>query len=142
MMLKPSAAPASNHSLDRVGDLLRRTGEGAVAAAAAEPADQLADRQPLATGQRDDQRVAALGPLDLVLVGQVGGQLPVEGQVLGPHLEGAWRAGRTAYSGRISSSSSRSSRWASASVPPITGTMPGRILMLSGSRPIAAVRAP
>jgi hypothetical protein len=55
--------------------------EGAVPAATAEPADQLAHGQLLPPGQVDDQGVAALGALDLVLVGQVGRQLGVERQV-------------------------------------------------------------
>ena len=69
--------------LDRVGDLLGRAGERAVAPAAAEPADQLTHGELLPAGELDGQRVAALGALDLVLVGQVGRQLAVEGQVLG-----------------------------------------------------------
>ena len=49
-MLKPSAAPLVEPVLDRVGDLLRRAGEGAVPAPAAEPADELAHGQPARAG--------------------------------------------------------------------------------------------
>ncbi len=50
-MLKPSAAPLSNHSWMASATCSGRAGEGAVAAAAAEAADQLAHGQPLAPGQ-------------------------------------------------------------------------------------------
>jgi hypothetical protein len=64
--------------LDRVGHLCRRSGEGAMAAPAAEPRDQLPDGQVLPPSQGDDQGVAALRTLDLVLGRQVVRQAPVE----------------------------------------------------------------
>ena len=142
MMLKPSAAPRVEPLLDGVGDLLGRAGEGAVPAAAAEPADQLAHGECLAAGQVDDQRVAALGALDLgPSASRSAGSGPSSCRV-GRVARSSMRAScGSAYSGRISSSSSSSRRCASASVPPMTGTMPGRILTSSGSRPSAAACA-
>ena len=78
MMLKPSAAPGLEPVLDGVGHLLRGAGEGAVPAAAAQPADELAHGQLLPPRQVHDQRVPALGALDLVLGGKVRRQLGVQ----------------------------------------------------------------
>ena len=120
MMLKPSAAPGEP-VLDGVGDLLGRAGEGAVPAPAAEPADELADGEAFAPGQVHDERVAALGALDLVLGGQVGRQLARPGRGASGGDPQDVRQLPRAWSGRMSSSSSRSSRRASASVEPMTG---------------------
>ena len=46
----------------------------------------------------------------------------------------------TPYSGEISSLSSASCAFASASVPPSTAQMPGRITICSGRRPYFATR--
>jgi hypothetical protein len=61
-----------------VGDLFGGSGEGPVSTPAAEPVDDLADGEVLAAREADDERVPALGRLDLVLAGQIRGERPVE----------------------------------------------------------------
>ena len=78
--VEPVGRALRTPALDGVRDLLRGAREGPVAPAAAESADKLADRQPIAPGQLDDQRVPALGPLDLVFRGEVVRQRLVERQ--------------------------------------------------------------
>ena len=85
MMLKPSAAPASNQSWIASATC---SGVPAKVRCPRPPPSRpisCADGQLLAPGQRHDQRVAALRALDLVLVGQLVRQLRVERQVLRPH---------------------------------------------------------
>ena len=93
MMLNPSAAPLRAPVLDGVRDLLRRAREGPVAAAAAEPADQLPDGQPLPPGELDDQRVAALRALDLILGRQAVRQRLVQRELVGGRARAGGPAG-------------------------------------------------
>lgn len=137
--VKPVRCPGFEPLLDCVCDLLRRTGAGPVAAAASEPADELPHCRPLPPGKVHDQGVSALGAaLDRVLGRKVLGQLGIQRQGFRRDPQDSASCFH-ACSGWMSSSSCRSSRRASCSVEPMTGTMPGRILMLSGSRPAAAV---
>jgi hypothetical protein len=68
--------------LGRIRHLLGGAGKRPVSAAAAEPADELAHRQLFLSGKIDDQGVPALRLFDLVLAGQVAGQLGIQGQRL------------------------------------------------------------
>ena len=103
-----------------------------VPASAAEPPDQLPHGEPFAPGQLDDERVAALGALDGALRRQVGGQLGVQLQGARLQLQQAAPAGATPCVYTMWSSRTRSAARASASVEPITGTMPGSTLMCVG----------
>lgn len=81
-MLKPSAAPLSYQCSMVSATCSAVPAEGAVAASAAEPPDELPYGQMLAAGQLHDERVAALGALDLVLGRDVVGQFGVEVEVV------------------------------------------------------------
>ncbi len=73
--------------LDRVGHLLGRARESAVASTAAEAFDELPHREVLPSRELHDERVPALGSLDLVLGRQVLRQRLVERKLLRPQPE-------------------------------------------------------
>ena len=140
MMLKPSAAPPSNQPSMLVGDLLGRAGEGAVAASAAEPPDQLPDGEILPRGPvRRRARTRLCAPSISAGGGRSAGSARVEVQLRERQLE---QLGERALAVRMGDQLLEFgvTRRASASVMPMTGTMPGRILMWSGLRPAASVR--
>ena len=63
-MLKPSAAPSVNQSSIRIGDLLRRAGEGEMAAGAGEVRQQLPQGRLFPPHQAQDHLGAAARRLD------------------------------------------------------------------------------
>ena len=115
--------------LDRVGDLLGGAGEGAVAAAAAEAGDELAQGQPSRRASSTTSVKRLLVPSISSSVGRFG-QWPRPA----PALSGRCRAVSASWAQRRTRGRQLcqlgSSAWASASVEPMTGAMPGRTALV------------
>ena len=119
MMLNPSAAPPLNQRDDRVRDLVGRTGELEVAAAAAEPRQDLPDGQVLPHGHLDDQVGPALGAFQPGPGQHRVGQRGVELEVARLESRTPSPAASRPYSGTRRSSNCRARARASASVEPM-----------------------
>ncbi len=133
MTLKPSAAPFSNQVWMLSATCSGVPGNDPVPSSAGEPLNQLADGGFLAIDDIDHRLKATSHAARPLSIDQMTRErlIQVEAQRSSPII---WRSCVSEYSGWIRSLNSCSSRFASASVLPMNGLMPGNILTCSGLR--------